>query len=188
MVLTLSAGATADDVAARISALLKAGLKQAVLFPLAVDGDASGAILPHPLCTVPAHRARACPSYTMSVIANIIRVISPRDLMAHMSSIVLRGAILAATAGGLDAGASAVAQQSRNLALVPWNMCCGMGLSGTRSCTGRSLRASPSSGVQCRHSKMPCLKTTFGESLPTYRLDCHRRQLITNQNNGTKFF
>ena len=45
MVLTLSAAGTADDVAARISALLKAGLKQAVLFPLAVDGDASGAIL-----------------------------------------------------------------------------------------------------------------------------------------------
>ena len=33
MVLTLSAAGTADDVAARISALLKAGLKQAVLFP-----------------------------------------------------------------------------------------------------------------------------------------------------------
>ena len=45
MVLTLSAAGTADDVAARISALLKAGLKQAVLFPLAVDGDASDAIL-----------------------------------------------------------------------------------------------------------------------------------------------
>ena len=45
MVLTLSAAGTADDVAARISALLKAGLKQAVLFPLAADGDASGAIL-----------------------------------------------------------------------------------------------------------------------------------------------
>jgi len=44
MVLTLSASGTADDVAARISALFKAGLKQAVLFPLAVDGDASGAI------------------------------------------------------------------------------------------------------------------------------------------------
>ena len=45
MVLTLSAAGTADDVATRISALLKAGLKQAVLFPLAVDGGASGAIL-----------------------------------------------------------------------------------------------------------------------------------------------
>ena len=45
MVLTLSAAGTADDVAARISALLKAGLKQAVLFPLAADGDAGGAIL-----------------------------------------------------------------------------------------------------------------------------------------------
>ena len=45
MVLTLSASGTADDVAARISALLKAGLKQAMLFPLAVNGDASGAIL-----------------------------------------------------------------------------------------------------------------------------------------------
>ena len=33
MVLTLSAAGTADDVAARVSALLKAGLKQAVLFP-----------------------------------------------------------------------------------------------------------------------------------------------------------
>jgi hypothetical protein len=43
MVLTLSVAGTADDVTARISALLKAGLKQAVLFPLAVDGDASGA-------------------------------------------------------------------------------------------------------------------------------------------------
>ena len=42
MVLTLSAGGTADDVTARISALLEAGLKQAVLFPLAADGDASG--------------------------------------------------------------------------------------------------------------------------------------------------
>jgi len=45
MVLTFSAAGTADDVAARISTLLKVGLKQAVLFPLAVDGDASGAIL-----------------------------------------------------------------------------------------------------------------------------------------------
>jgi len=43
MVLTFSAAGTADDVAARISTLLKVGLKQAV--PLAVDGDASGAIL-----------------------------------------------------------------------------------------------------------------------------------------------
>ena len=32
MVLTLSVAGTADDVTARISALLKAGLKQAVLF------------------------------------------------------------------------------------------------------------------------------------------------------------
>ena len=45
MVLKLSVSGTADDVAARISALLKAGLKQAVLFPLAADGDAIGAIL-----------------------------------------------------------------------------------------------------------------------------------------------
>src|SRR5262249_18403471 len=44
-VLTLSASGTADDASARVSALFKAGLKQAVLFPLAVDGDASGAIL-----------------------------------------------------------------------------------------------------------------------------------------------
>jgi predicted amino acid dehydrogenase len=34
-----------DDAAARISALLKVDLKQAALFPLAVDGDAGGAIL-----------------------------------------------------------------------------------------------------------------------------------------------
>jgi hypothetical protein len=45
MVLTLSATGTADDVAAQINALLEAGLKQAVLFPLAADGDARGAIL-----------------------------------------------------------------------------------------------------------------------------------------------
>ena len=45
MVLTLSAAGTPDDVAARISALLRAGLNQAVLFPTAADGDASGAIL-----------------------------------------------------------------------------------------------------------------------------------------------
>jgi hypothetical protein len=44
MVLTLSAAGTADDVATRISVLLKVGLKQAVLFPLAEDSDASGAI------------------------------------------------------------------------------------------------------------------------------------------------
>jgi hypothetical protein len=43
MVLTLSATGTADDVAAQINALLEAGLKQAVLFPLAADGR--GAIL-----------------------------------------------------------------------------------------------------------------------------------------------
>jgi hypothetical protein len=41
MVLTLSAAGTADDAAARISALFKVDLKQAALFPLAVDGDAS---------------------------------------------------------------------------------------------------------------------------------------------------
>jgi alkanesulfonate monooxygenase SsuD/methylene tetrahydromethanopterin reductase-like flavin-dependent oxidoreductase (luciferase family) len=45
MVLTLSASGTADDVADWINTLLEAGLKQAVLFPLAADGDASGAIL-----------------------------------------------------------------------------------------------------------------------------------------------
>jgi hypothetical protein len=45
MVLTLSASGTADDVAGRINTLLEAGLKKAVLFPLAADGDASGAIL-----------------------------------------------------------------------------------------------------------------------------------------------
>ena len=45
MVLTLSASGTADDVAGKINMLFKAGLKQAVLFPLAADGDASGAIL-----------------------------------------------------------------------------------------------------------------------------------------------
>jgi 5,10-methylenetetrahydromethanopterin reductase len=45
MVLTLSATGTADDVAGTISTLLEAGLKQAVLFPFAADGDARGAIL-----------------------------------------------------------------------------------------------------------------------------------------------
>jgi len=45
MVSTLSATGTPDDVAARISALLEAGLKQAVLFPFAADGDAKTAIL-----------------------------------------------------------------------------------------------------------------------------------------------
>ena len=45
MVLTLSASGTADDVAGNINTLLEAGLKQAVLFPLAADGDGSGAIL-----------------------------------------------------------------------------------------------------------------------------------------------
>jgi 5,10-methylenetetrahydromethanopterin reductase len=45
MVLTLSASGTADEVADKINMLLKAGLKQAVLFPLAADGDARGAIL-----------------------------------------------------------------------------------------------------------------------------------------------
>src|SRR5262249_35873381 len=44
MVLTLSASGTADDVAARISALFKAGLKQAGLVPLAAHGWASGGI------------------------------------------------------------------------------------------------------------------------------------------------
>jgi alkanesulfonate monooxygenase SsuD/methylene tetrahydromethanopterin reductase-like flavin-dependent oxidoreductase (luciferase family) len=45
MVLTFSASGTPDDVACKINILLKAGLKQAVLFPLAADGDASGAVL-----------------------------------------------------------------------------------------------------------------------------------------------
>ena len=39
MVLTLSATGTPDDVALRLDALLQAGLKQAVLFPLSTDGD-----------------------------------------------------------------------------------------------------------------------------------------------------
>jgi len=45
MVLTLSATGTPDDVALRLDALLRAGLKQAVLFPLSTDGDAKAAIL-----------------------------------------------------------------------------------------------------------------------------------------------
>ena len=45
MVLTLSATGTPDDVALRLDALLQAGLKQAVLFPLSTDGDAKSAIL-----------------------------------------------------------------------------------------------------------------------------------------------
>ena len=45
MVLTLSATGTPDDVASRLDALLGAGLKQAVLFPFAADGDAKTAIL-----------------------------------------------------------------------------------------------------------------------------------------------
>jgi alkanesulfonate monooxygenase SsuD/methylene tetrahydromethanopterin reductase-like flavin-dependent oxidoreductase (luciferase family) len=45
MVSTQSASGTADDVAGRINTLLEAGLKQAVLFSLAADGDASGALL-----------------------------------------------------------------------------------------------------------------------------------------------
>ena len=36
---------TPDDVALRLDALLRAGLKQAVLFPLSTDGDAKAAIL-----------------------------------------------------------------------------------------------------------------------------------------------
>jgi probable F420-dependent oxidoreductase len=45
MVFTLSATGTPDDVTARISTLLEAGLKQAVLFPFAAGGDAKTAIL-----------------------------------------------------------------------------------------------------------------------------------------------
>jgi alkanesulfonate monooxygenase SsuD/methylene tetrahydromethanopterin reductase-like flavin-dependent oxidoreductase (luciferase family) len=45
MISTLSATGTPDDVAAKISTLLAAGLKEAVLFPFAADGDARGAIL-----------------------------------------------------------------------------------------------------------------------------------------------
>jgi hypothetical protein len=45
MVSTLSATGTADDVAARIATLFEAGLKQAVLFPFAMNGDAKSAIL-----------------------------------------------------------------------------------------------------------------------------------------------
>ena len=45
MVFALSATGTPDDVAAKISTLFEAGLKQAVLFPLSVDGNAKGAIM-----------------------------------------------------------------------------------------------------------------------------------------------
>src|SRR5262249_30867331 len=45
MVLALSATGTPDDIALRLDALLQAGLKQAVLFPLSTDGDAKSAIL-----------------------------------------------------------------------------------------------------------------------------------------------
>ena len=36
---------TPDDVAQRLDALLQAGLKQAVLFPVSADGDAKAAIV-----------------------------------------------------------------------------------------------------------------------------------------------
>lgn len=45
MVLTLSATGTPDDVALRLHALFRAGLKQAALFPFSTDGDAKAAIL-----------------------------------------------------------------------------------------------------------------------------------------------
>jgi len=45
MVLALSATGTPDDIALRLDALLRAGLKQAVLFPLSTDDDAKSAIL-----------------------------------------------------------------------------------------------------------------------------------------------
>lgn len=45
MVLTLSATGTPDDVAQRLDALLQAGLKQAVLFPVSADSVAKTAIL-----------------------------------------------------------------------------------------------------------------------------------------------
>jgi len=45
MVLALSATGTPDDIALRLDALLQAGLKQAVLFPISADGDAKSAIL-----------------------------------------------------------------------------------------------------------------------------------------------
>jgi hypothetical protein len=41
----LSASGTADDAAARIDALLNAGLRQAVVFPVSADGGAKRAIL-----------------------------------------------------------------------------------------------------------------------------------------------
>jgi alkanesulfonate monooxygenase SsuD/methylene tetrahydromethanopterin reductase-like flavin-dependent oxidoreductase (luciferase family) len=45
MVLALSATGTPDDVALRLEALLRAGLKQAILFPVPADGDPKTAIL-----------------------------------------------------------------------------------------------------------------------------------------------
>jgi 5,10-methylenetetrahydromethanopterin reductase len=45
MVSALSASGTADDVAARIGALLDAGLKQAVIFPFPAEGGAKDAII-----------------------------------------------------------------------------------------------------------------------------------------------
>jgi hypothetical protein len=45
MVLALSATGRPDDIALRLDALLHAGLKQAVLFPVSADGDAKSAIL-----------------------------------------------------------------------------------------------------------------------------------------------
>ena len=45
MVLALSATGTPDDIALRLDALLQAGLKQAVLFPVPADGDAKTAIV-----------------------------------------------------------------------------------------------------------------------------------------------
>jgi alkanesulfonate monooxygenase SsuD/methylene tetrahydromethanopterin reductase-like flavin-dependent oxidoreductase (luciferase family) len=45
MVVTLSATGRPDDIAQRLDALLRAGLKQAVLFPFSADGDAKTAIL-----------------------------------------------------------------------------------------------------------------------------------------------
>ena len=44
MVLALSAAGTQDDIALRLDALPRAGQKQAVLFPVPVDGDPKTAI------------------------------------------------------------------------------------------------------------------------------------------------
>ena len=53
--------------------------------------------------------------------------------------------------------------------------------SGTRSCTGPSLRAARSLGVRCPHSRARCPKTISGQLSPTYRPGCHRQRLSKNK-------